>query len=153
MHGRKKQKNGLRKNGLHKPARKRTADRKPAAVTAAAVVEMAYIIPLILFLFLASLYAIFYYHDKAILNGAAAETAAVGAQAARTNGGEETDLEELFYERTDGKLIYMTSLQVETTQTDTEVTVSVQAENGAMSLSVCQKAVIVEPEEEIRWAN
>ncbi len=40
-----------------------------------AVVEMSYIIPLFLGLFVLIVHAVFYYHDKAVLNAAAAETA------------------------------------------------------------------------------
>ena len=51
-----------------------------------AVVEMSYIIPMILFLFVMIIHAVFYYHDKAVLNGAAGETAVLGAQTARRKG-------------------------------------------------------------------
>ena len=48
-----------------------------------AVVEMSYIIPLFLGLFVLIVHAVFYYHDKAVLNAAAAETAVLGAQTVR----------------------------------------------------------------------
>ena len=50
---------------------------------ASTVIEMSYIMPVFLFLFLLIMYTVFYYHDKAVLNGAAAETAVLGAQAER----------------------------------------------------------------------
>ena len=46
-------------------------------------VEMSYLIPIILALFLTVIYTTFYYHDKIILFGAAGETAAVGAEMER----------------------------------------------------------------------
>ena len=44
-------------------------------VKGSTVIEMAYIIPLFLGLFVLIMHAVFYYHDKAVLNGAAGETA------------------------------------------------------------------------------
>lgn len=46
-------------------------------------VEMSYLIPLILLVFILIIETAFYFHDKNILLGAAAETAVVGAQAER----------------------------------------------------------------------
>ena len=47
-------------------------------VNGSSVVEMAYIMPLFLGLFVILIHAVFYYHDKAVINGAAAETAVLG---------------------------------------------------------------------------
>ena len=62
---------------------------------------MAYIMPLFLGLFVILIHAVFYYHDKAVINGAAAETAVLGAQADR-NAIADYDLEGFFYDRTKG---------------------------------------------------
>lgn len=43
-------------------------------------VEMSYLIPIVLIIFLLVVYTVFYYHDKNILIGAASETAVTGAQ-------------------------------------------------------------------------
>ena len=69
-----------------------------------AVIEMSYIIPLFLGLFVLIVHAVFYYHDKAVLNAAAAETAVLGAQTVRREG-TDYDLGGFFRERSDGKLI------------------------------------------------
>lgn len=114
-----------------------------------AVVEMSYIIPMILFLFVMIIHAVFYYHDKAVLNGAAGETAVLGAQTARRKG-TEYDLEEFFHNRTEGKLIYMTDPDVSVEEDEESVTVKASAARLFMRLSIYQRALIVKPEEKIR---
>ena len=115
------------------------------------VVEMAYIMPLFLLLFVLVINTEFFFHDKVILNGAACETAVLGAQRARLKETEETDLERFFMERIKGKLIRMTDVSVSVSEGDGEVTVEARAERGGMSMSVCQTAVTARPEEMIRW--
>lgn len=114
-----------------------------------AVVEMSYIIPMILVLFVMIIHAVFYYHDKAVLNGAAGETAVLGAQTARRKG-TEYDLEEFFHNRTEGKLIYMTDPDVSVEEDEESVTVKASAARSFMRLSIYQRALIVKPEEKIR---
>ena len=114
-----------------------------------AVVEMSYIIPMILFLFVMIIHAVFYYHDKAVLNGAAGEPAVLGAQTARRKG-TEYDLEEFFHNRTEGKLIYMTDPDVSVEEDEESVTVKASAARSFMRLSIYQRALIVKPEEKIR---
>lgn len=114
-----------------------------------AVVEMSYIIPMILFLFVMIIHAVFYYHDKAVLNGAAGETAVLGAQTARRKG-TEYDLEEFFHNRTEGKLIYMTDPDVSVEEDEESVTVKASAARSFMRFSIYQRALIVKPEEKIR---
>lgn len=120
---------------------------------ASTVIEMSYIMPVFLFLFLLIIYTVFYYHDKAVLNGAAAETAVLGAQAERRKETKEYDLEKIFHERTEGKLIFLTGANVTVQKDEKEITVSVSAQKNLMRLSICQKAAIVNPEEKIRWLS
>ncbi len=120
-------------------------------VKGSATVEMSYIMPLILLLFLFITYTVFYYHDKLILNGAAAETAVLGAQLERKKEAADYDLEEIFEERIKGKLIYMTDVDVSVQRDEDEITVSAAAQKSVMRLNICQKAAIVKPEEKIRW--
>lgn len=93
-------------------------------VKGSATVEMSYIMPLLLLLFLFITYTVFYYHDKLILNGAAAETAVLGAQLERKKEAADYDLEEIFEERIKGKLIYMTDVDVSVQRDEDEITVS-----------------------------
>ena len=120
-------------------------------VRGSTVVEMAYIMPLFLLLFVLVINTVFFFHDKVILNGAACETAVVGAQRARLKEKEGTDLEGFFMERVKGKLIRMTDVSVSISEDDGEVKVEARAKRGGMSMSVCQEAVTARPEEMIRW--
>ena len=55
-------------------------------------VEMSFLMPMILFLIMGCILAVFYYHDKNILGAAAYETAVVGRTKARENDGVETGI-------------------------------------------------------------
>ena len=122
---------------------------KRKCVNGSSVVEMAYIMPLFLGLFVILIHAVFYYHDKAVINGAAAETAVLGAQADR-NAIADYDLEGFFYDRTKGKLIYMRSIDVSVKLGEETVTVTAEAKRSIMRLTICQRAVIARPEKKIR---
>lgn len=122
---------------------------KGRRVKGSTVIEMAYIMPLFLGLFVLIIHAVFYYHDKAVITGAAGETAILGAQAERRHG-TEYDLESFFMERTDGKLIYMRDVDVSVSETEEEIMVFVSAQRSFMKMQISQKALIVKPEEKIR---
>ena len=113
---------------------------------------MSYIIPLFLGLFVIIIHAVFYYHDKAVLNGVAGETAVLGAQAARREG-TEYDLEDFFSERAEGRLIYMKDVSVTVTENDTEVTVYASAQRNIMKLAIRQSARIARPEKKLRMTT
>ena len=69
-------------------------------------VELSYLLPIILMIFLTVVYVTFYYHDKNILIGAASETAAVGAQLERKpDENVQTDLAGFYQDRILAKLI------------------------------------------------
>ena len=121
-------------------------------VKGSTVIEMSYIIPLFLGLFVLIMHAVFYYHDKAVLNGAASETAILGVQAER-RADTEYDLEEFFRERTSGKLIYMTDVDISVSETDEEITVNAAAQRSFMKMKISQKALIIKPEKNIRRMN
>ena len=118
-------------------------------VKGSTVVEMSYIIPLFLGLFVLIVHAVFYYHDKAVIYGAAGETAAVGAQEERKKE-NVCDLESFFRERVKGKLIYLKDTEVSVMKTSDEITVSVSAQRGIMKIDACQTSRIVKPEQKIR---
>lgn len=122
-------------------------------VKGSAAIEMSYIMPMFLFLFVLITHTVFYYHDKAVLNGAAAETAVLGTQMERKHGTEAYDLKEIFQERIKGKLIYMTNVKVSIRTEDDEIEIAAEAQRKGMKLDICQKAAVVKPEEKIRWMN
>ena len=55
--------------------------KKMRWVSGNSVIEMSYIMPLFFSLFVIIIHTVFYYHDKAIIGGAAAESAVMGAPA------------------------------------------------------------------------
>lgn len=122
-------------------------------VKASVTIEMSYIMPLFLFLFLLIVHTAFYYHDKAVLNGAAAETAVLGAQLERKQETVDYNLEQIFRERTAGRLIYMTDVSASVQKQGEEIIVSATVRKSRMELKICQKAAIVKPEEKIRCLN
>lgn len=114
-------------------------------------VEMAYIMPVIMLVFLAVIYATFYYHDKNVLIGMAYETAVIGAQQERTpKGMQEGELSAFFMERTRSKLILFGGAQMAVSQNDQYVIVQASASKKRMKLDVEMKAPILDPEKYIR---
>ncbi len=114
-------------------------------------VEMSYILPMVFWTFLAVIYMIFYFHDKNIMIGAAAETAVVGAQLERKpDEKDRTDLEGFYQQRIAGKLILFPETAAEAEILKKNVIVTATAEKGRMGLTVEQRAAITKPEEKIR---
>lgn len=121
------------------------------AVKGVITVELSYIIPIILSVFMVIIYTVFYFHDKNILIGAAAETAVLGAQLERKpdeNG--QTDLTGFCRQRIAGKLILFGDASVDVEVTDKLVTVSAAANYRGISVSVRQQAPVLKPEKKIR---
>ena len=114
-------------------------------------VEMSYLMPIILMVFLMTIYSVFYYHDKNILLGAASETAILGTQMERKPDEKgKTDLEAFFQERIQGKLVFFSGAQVSVSISSDQVKVSVSAQKGHMKIKAVQKASVVVSEKKIR---
>lgn len=114
-------------------------------------VEMSLLFPIILGLFLGIMNLIFYFHDKSIISGVAAETAVIGAQIERKPDEKGTiDLNHVYQQRIRGKLIYFRDSQATVEITKKEVVIVVQAKKGKMKLKVQEKAPILYPEQRIR---
>lgn len=124
-------------------------DIRKRRLKGSSVIEMAYIMPVFLSLFVLIIHTVFYYHDKAVINGAASETAILAAQAEREKD-RQYDPEDFFQNRTKGKLIYMTDVGVSVETDDDMVTVSASAQRAFLKLDICQRAVIAKPEKKIR---
>lgn len=112
-------------------------------------VEMSYILPVIILLFVLTINTVFYFHDKNILIGGAAETAVLGAQMERQQG-EKADLQRFFTERISGKLILLRLTGIEIKSEKKWFKVTVCAQKGKMQLCAEQKAAIAKPEKKIR---
>ena len=114
-------------------------------------VEMSLLMPLILLLLMSSILAVFYFHDKNILAGAAYETAAVaGTRAREEEGTEAGEMEALFRERAEGKCILFPTPSASVEITEAEVTVSARVSRGRFGLTVEKKMAVTHPEKEIR---
>ena len=114
---------------------------------AAFTIELAYLFPLIMLVFVVLLYLLFYYHDKNILLGAAHETAAYGAALEETDEGM---LENYFATRVKEKLLLFTKLEKEIVIQEENVTVSCNASKNAMSIRVECSVKLTQPEDYIR---
>lgn len=112
-------------------------------------IQMSYIMPLFFSLFVIIIHTVFYYHDKAIIGGAAAESAVMGAQYVRRYD-KNYDIEALFQEKIHGKLIYMTDVNVIAEVNKEEVQVFAEAKRSFMKTNVKRTADIVNPEKKIR---
>ena len=114
-------------------------------------VEMSLLMPFVLFLILECILAIFYYHDKNILSGAAYETTVVGSNLAREKDKlNESRMEELCRQRINGKCILMTNFQVNAEVGEDVVEVSVRARHKRLKVHVTKRASLTEPEQHIR---
>lgn len=136
-------------NGFEGRKRRQTyVDRGMSGVI---TIEMSFILPIVLFVFAGIMYTVFYFHDKNIMIGAAAETAVLGAQMERKpETSENPDLSDFYQQRIAGKLILFPDPVARIRVSEGRVTVSVTAEKGRMKLSVQQQAAVVNPERTIR---
>ena len=99
-------------------------------VKGSTVVEMSYLIPFCLILFFLLITIIFYFHDKAILNAAAAETAVTGVEMDRKK---------------------MENITTRVDLSGKKIEVEVFASKGRMKIHLIQRATKVKPEEKVRW--
>lgn len=114
-------------------------------------IEMSYLIPMVLLIFLIVIYTVFYYHDKNILIGAASETAAVGTQMERRPDKDgQTGLSEFYQQRIEGKLIFFSGAQVSVDVSRKWVEINAYASRREMKIHILQRAAITEPEKAIR---
>ena len=126
-------------------------ERKQRWLKGSFTVEMAFLIPMILFLIMGCIRISFYYHDKNIIVGAAYETAVVGSTKAREKDGiQETELKALFQERVGKKCILFPGAVAVCSVSKEEIRVSAVAKRRKMSLAVESRAAVTEPERYIR---
>ena len=126
-------------------------ERKQRWLKGSFTVEMAFLMPMILFLILGCIRISFYYHDKNIIVGAAYETAVVGSTKAREKDGiQETELKALFQERVGKKCILFPGAVAVCSVSKEEIRVSAVAKRRKMSLAVESRAAVTEPERYIR---
>ena len=110
-------------------------------------VEMSFLMPMILFLIMGCILAVFYYHDKNILGAAAYETAVVGRE---KDGVETGKLQALYRERIRKKCVLFPTGRANVTVGKEEIEVTVTAKKGKFKVAVRKCAAVTEPERKIR---
>lgn len=114
-------------------------------------VEMSFLMPIILMLIMSTILAVFYFHDKNILAGAAYETVVVGSTKMREKEPpEEEELKMLFQERVNGKCILFSKYRVAINVSDQKIEMNVAAVKNKLRVSVVKRAAVTEPEKYIR---
>lgn len=114
-------------------------------------IEMSVIVPVVFVIFVGIILAVFYYHDKNILNGAAYETAVVGSSKMREKEKiTEEELEEYCSDRLRRKCIFLTTVNIEVCIEEEEIIVSLTARENGFRVSVTKKSALTEPEKKIR---
>ncbi|MCI9075461.1 MAG: pilus assembly protein [Dorea sp.] len=114
-------------------------------------VEMAYIVPVILFVFFLSVMGIFYYHDKQVIAACAYEAAVTGSTKAREkNGVTAGTVGAVFEERVHGKCILFGEVCGSAQVSDEQIVVKASAAKGKLRAAVMETASVTEPETKIR---
>lgn len=114
-------------------------------------IEMSYLMPVILLLIMSSIFGMFYFHDKAVLSGAAYETVSVGSTKAREGAGVDTgELETLFYERAGNKCILFDRIEVSVSVGNDEIRIQGTGTKRGMTVSVLKSMPVTKPEKRIR---
>lgn len=130
---------------------KRKQNIKKYYLNGSFTVEMAFLMPLILFLIMGCILVSFYYHDKNIIAAAAYETAVVGSTRAREKeGASERELNQLFSERVGNKCILFSGIRASSKVTEEKIQIQATARKKRMILSIKSEAVITNPEKHIR---
>ena len=118
---------------------------------ASTVVEMAYLMPVVLFCWMLVVFALFYYHDKSVIAGAAYEAAVVGTELwAEETEYRSAEIEDYFRERIEGKLLFFRTIEVRIMVDQEKVQVEAAAVKYLMMLRVEEKAAVTEPEKKVR---
>ena len=111
-------------------------------------VEMSYVLPLIIAVIVLLINTVFYYHDKAVIIGAAGEVAEAAAEDIRING--KRDMDAMAKERIGNKLIMLKVTDVKVDKKRGEAKVSIKASKGPFRTGVSIKAEVPYPEKALR---
>lgn len=115
------------------------------------VVEMSYLAPVVLLVWMAVIFGLFYYHDKGILTGAAYETAVVTSELWNADSEEkQRQAKDYFAQRIRGKTLFFGGAEMECIADDNKITIKANASKKKLSLKVEASAAVTKPEEKIR---
>lgn len=118
---------------------------------ASTIVEMAYLMPVILLMWMLVIFALFYYHDKTLVVGAAYETVVVGSEWYENVDEVEADrVGKYFQDRIRGKLLFFSYISLNVDVDGDLLVIDAGARKRGMRIQVIQKAEIRNPEKEIR---
>lgn len=114
-------------------------------------VEMSFLMPMILFLIMGCILAVFYYHDKNVISSAAYETAVVGSTKMRERDQvEESTLQALYRERIRKKCILFPTGNAQIQIEKEKIEVTAAARKGKFRVKIRKCAAVTEPEKKIR---
>ena len=115
------------------------------------LVEMAYLMPVVMSVWILVIFMLFFYHDKSVVTGAAYEASVVGAELwMESQENKSAKIEKYFVERLDGKLLFFDQIDVKVTIDNENVHVYASASKYRMALAVAVDAAITTPEKTIR---
>ena len=115
------------------------------------VVEMSYLAPVVLLVWMAVIFGLFYYHDKGILTGAAYETAVVTSELWNADPEEKQSRAETYFaQRIHGKTLFFGGVEMECIVDNDKITIKANARKKKLSVKVEESAAVIKPEEEIR---
>lgn len=115
------------------------------------VVEMVYLMPVVLLTWMLIIFALFYYHDKNILAGAAYETAVVGSELMHEEKEPPVEkIESYFRNRINNKMLFFRDADIEVVTDEEEMIVRARASAKGLVVGVEKKAAVTVPEKKIR---
>lgn len=118
---------------------------------ASTTIELAMMMPVLLLVINAVIYAGFYYHDKNIIYGKVYELQGIGVQQDRLEQGVDIrELEEHYYESVDGKLLLFTEITCDVKEVSSGLNITVRAKRGRMSVEMAREVSIYYVEQNIR---
>lgn len=127
---------------------------KRNACKGSTIVEMSYLMPLVLLIWIMVIFMLFFYHDKSVVMGAAYEASVVGSELwMQENEYRSAKIENYFNERINGKLLFFENIDIKIFMHDTKVLLRAAASKYIMSFEIEAQATITEPENIIRRMN
>ena len=112
-------------------------------------VEMSYILPIAVFLIFLLIHTAFFYHDKAVLCGAAAETVEQAVEYARVDR-NDVSLESFFRGRISNKLIFLDLQSVNVSVSGSKINVVIKAGKWKFSSTINIQGNVPYPEKKLR---
>lgn len=120
-------------------------------VNASFTIEAAYVVPIIMLWVMLWIFALFLYHDKNILKGAAYETVAVSCEERRIKDVKEAyETEQYFDSRISGKLMLFSKVHAQAVWEEDILYLEVKARKGFLHVKVKARMHYTQPEKEIR---